>query len=166
MSADGVHSRKNVALISIGFLLLIVSNLSLIPVFLSFGITFIVCYDVKVKNGHSGSFYSGVVALSLVLMFVLEYFLVPIENIIFYILLIVLSVGWFLIFYILFNCTHFNQKERIIVWIGIILYATSFSALLGVAHNEFMLALIIGVFVLIILLTTFFVQKRRFGKYF
>ena len=71
-----------------------------------------------------------------------------------------------LIFHILLNCAHFNYKERVIVWISVILYATSFPALLGVAHNEFILILITGLVMLFVLLVTFFVQKRRFGKYF
>ena len=65
MSTDSIYSRKNAIIIFLGLFMLFISKLDLAPFFLSFGITFIVFYDFKVRNKHKGSFYSGIVALSL-----------------------------------------------------------------------------------------------------
>lgn len=155
---------KNGFLIIIGFLVLFINHPALGPIFVPFGITYVTFYNFKSKKEVSRNFYSSIMALTLVLMFILEYFLVPIQNTPFYVLLIILSVSWFLAFYSSFNYTH--EKEKIIVWTGMILFAVSFSMLFGVVSNDFMLALIMGVFVLIIFSYAFFVRNRRFGKAF
>lgn len=155
MSTDSIYSRKNAIIIFMGLFMLSISKLDLAPFFLSFGITFIVSYDFKVRNKHSGGFYSGVVLLSLVLMFVLEYFLVPIHSVLFYVLLVTLSVGWFLTFHVSFNYTSLNQKGKILTWMGIILFLVSFFCLMSFNDIVFALIMIIVLSVsLVVLLIT------------
>lgn len=112
-------------------------------------------YNFKIKKEHKGSFYSGIVVLSLVLMFVLEYFLVPIHSVLFYVLLVTLGVGWFLICHASFNYTFLNLKGKILTWMGIILFLISFFCLISFNDNVFaLIAVIVLVLSLIILLIT------------
>ena len=122
--------------------------------------------DFRSKKELNVNFCRFIVTLSLLLMFILELFLVPIQNVTFYIFLIILSVGLFLVNYFSFNPRYeLNQKEKIVNWTGLILIIVAIPFLMGLIIN-FMFTLIIGVFALIIILVAFFIRKRRFGRMF
>lgn len=166
MQTDTDYRNVTILMIVLGLMLSIRHHV-LSPLLIPFVVTYFAFYNFKVRKEHNGSFYNGIMVLSLILMFILEYFLVPVQNIIFYILLVILSLGWFLVFYFSFSYTLLNQKGKFLTWTGVILFALSFSMLLGVADNDFfVVTLVMGVSVLIIFLVAFFIRKRRFGKYF
>jgi hypothetical protein len=157
--------RNATILMIITALMLFINHPVLGLIFIPFVIVCIAFHDFKLKEEHDKSFYIAIVTLSLVLMFVLEYFLVPIQNVMFYIFLIVLSIGFFLVAYLSFTFKSLNQKEKIVGWTGVALIALSFPMLIGFIIN-FMFSLIIGVFALIIILVAFFIRKRRSGRMF
>lgn len=158
--------RNATILMIITALMLFINHPVLGPIFIPFVIVCIAFYDFKLKKEHNKSFYIAIVTLSLVLMFVLEYFLVPIQNVTFYIFLIVLSIGFFLVAYSSFTLNSLNQKEKIVGWIGAASVAITFPILMGLVYNSFLLTLVLVIFMLIIFSVISFIRKRRFGRVF
>lgn len=168
MSTDTDY-RNAIILMIIAALIISIDQPVLGIMFIPFVILTITIFynDFRSKKELNVNFCRCIVTLSLLLMFILELFLVPIQNVTFYIFLIILSVGLFLVSYFPFNPRYkLNQKEKIVNWTGSILIIVALPFLMGLIQNDFMFALIIGVFALIIILVAFFIRKRRFGKYF
>ena len=101
------------------------------PIFIPFVIFLIVMfYRFKNKNEGNEDFYRIIMMLSIILMFTLELFLVPIQNLSFYTCLILFSVGFFIDFHLSFISIP-NRKEKILTCIGLILFSMVFPILIG-----------------------------------
>lgn len=87
-------------------------------------------------------------------MFVLKYFLVPIHSVLFYVLLVTLGVGWFLICHASFNYTSINRKGKILTWMGIILFLVSFCLMSFNDAFFVVIAIFVSVTSLVVLLIT------------
>jgi hypothetical protein len=98
---------------------------------------------------------------SLALMIIVEYFLVPLQNTIFYLFLIMIALGSFLTFY--FSVTskdHLTSNNKILAWTGSILFLIGIFGLLGITLNNLTITLLMGVFVLIFVLVSFIIRRR------
>ena len=121
--------------------------------------------DIFKNKKHNKSFYSIIVGIILAIMFILEYFLVPMQNTIFYALLLIMSIGTFLGFHFAFvPKDHPTQMEKILSWTGMGLFGISLLGLLGFISNDYTLALIMGVIVLIIVGIGFLARRKGLGE--
>ncbi|MBP1946221.1 hypothetical protein [Methanobacterium petrolearium] len=129
------------------------------PIAMVFGINILIFSIFKGKKQNVT--FSIIMVATLALMLTLEYFMVPIENTAFYLFLLIMSLGYFLAFYFsLKPQNQLNKREKILCWTGSILGMISFFVLMGIIYNNFLLSLIMGVFILIMLVIARFIRRR------
>lgn len=134
------------------------------PIMIALGIILVIT-DIFKNKKHSKPFYSVIVGIILAIMFILEYFLVPMQNTIFYALLLIMSIGAFLGFHFAFvSKDHSTRMEKILSWTGMGLFGISLLGLLGFISNDYTLALIMGSIVLIIVGIGFLARKKGLGE--
>jgi len=132
------------------------------PLMMTFGIIFTTFAIFKNKK-YNRTIYSMIIIAALTLMLTLEYFIVPIQNTIFYILLLLMSIGIFLTFYFsLKPQNHLTQREKILAWTGSALFGISLLGVMGFIFNNFVLSIIIGAFALIMIIVSLLIRRRTF----
>jgi hypothetical protein len=90
------------------------------PIAMAFGII-IVTLPIFKDNKQNVTF-SIIMVATLAMMLTLEYFLVPIQNTIFYVFLLIMSLCYFLTFYYsLKPQNQLTKREKILCWTGTIL---------------------------------------------
>jgi hypothetical protein len=128
------------------------------PIMLALGITFVThVFKDKIQDTTT----SIIIVAALALMIILEYFIVPLENTAFYILLFIMSLGTFLTFYFSQKPQNLlNKQEKIISWTGAILFLISLFGLMGIIQNNFQLSLIMGAFTVIMIVLGILIRRR------
>ena len=102
-----------------------------------------------------------IMAVILALMILGEYLLIHVQNTMFYIFLLIMSIGIFMTFYFSsFSNDQFSKKPKKLSWTGSILVIISFPVLMGIILNNFMITLIIIVFTLIVVLVSLIIRRR------
>jgi FtsH-binding integral membrane protein len=130
---------------------------------IALGIIFVIT-DIFKNKKHNKSFYSITIGIILAIMFILEYFLISMQNTIFYALLFIMSIGVFLGFHFAFvSKDHPTQMEKILSWTGMGIFGISLLGLLGFISNDYTFALIMGIIVLIIVGIGFLARRSKLG---
>ena len=128
------------------------------PIFLALGMILIVYSFFKSRNR---AFYMIIMAVILALMILGEYLLIHVQNTMFYIFLLIMSIGIFMTFYFSsFSNDQISKKPKKLSWTGSILVIISFPVLMGIILNNFMITLIIIVFTLIVVLVSLIIRRR------
>lgn len=118
--------------------------------------------DISKNKKYNRTFYSIILAAALAIMLILEYLLAPTQNTIFYVLLLMMSIGTFAAIYFSLKPKHsLTKKEKIISQTGVILFAISLFSLIGIIYNNFTVTLIMEVFMLILVAFGLLIRKRR-----
>ena len=131
---------------------------SLGPIMMVLGVNIATFVIFKGKNQDITA--GGIMVLALATMLTLEYFLVPIQNTAFYILLLIISLGIFLTFYYSLKPQNLLSKRvKILSWTGSILFGFSLFILMGIIFNNFILSLIMGVATIIVLATGLLIRR-------
>lgn len=128
------------------------------PILMFLGIT---TFAFIIFRGKNQDIIMGIImAVALALMLSLEYFLIPLQNTVFYILLVIMSSGTFLTFYYSLKSQNLPSKRaKILSWTGSFLFLISFFILMGIILNNLTLSLITGVAVIIILIVAYFIRR-------
>ncbi len=134
------------------------------PIMMASGVIMFVSFDVyKNKQRINGTVCSMIIVASLALMIIGEYFFVPIQNSIFYVLLLMIAVGTFLTFYFtLISKDRLIRRAKILSWTGAILFGLGLFSIIGLIFNNFTITLILGGTVLITALIGMIVRRRMF----
>lgn len=140
------------------------SNAPISPIFIALGV--ILATANYFKSNHK-AFYIFL-ALVLVLMLVGEYFLAPVQNItLFYVLIAVITVSMCI------NARSFiipedslTKKEKVREKIGVALYAISLFSLAGIIYNNFEIVLFLSAFMLILIIISLLIRRKRSKKVF
>ena len=149
------------------FLLFILMGLSLhnalSPIVIALGIIFAPLNLYKNKQINS-TIYSMIIIGTLALMILVEYFLVPFQNIIFYMFLIMIAIGTFLTFYFsVISNKRLVSKAKILAWTGTILLTIGFFGVFGIISNNWTFTIIMIVLVMIVALVSL-ITRRRINK--
>ena len=145
------------------FLIFILLGLSLhnalSPIAISLSIIFASLSLYKNKQ-ISSIVYSMIIVGSLALMIIVEYFLVPLQNTIFYVFLIMITIGIFLsLYFSVISKERLISKNKILAWTGSILFLLGFFGIIGISLNNLTDALILGVLVLIFVLVGLVIRR-------
>lgn len=138
-----------IIMVIIGVLIILFYNSAMGPILITIGILLIL-YDIF-KNKDNKTFYSTIMVIILVLMFILEYFLVPIQNTAFYFFLLIMAIGSFISFYFTLHNNPPTIIKTILLWTGYLLFYISVFSLMGITYNDFTAAIMLGTIGLIIL---------------
>jgi hypothetical protein len=115
----------------------------------------------KNKQQISSTVYTMILLGSITLMIIVEYFLVPIQNTIFYVFLMMIALGTFFSFYFyVISKERLTSNSKILAWTGSILFLIGLFGVLGISLNNLTITLIMGVFVLILVLVSFIIRRR------
>ena len=120
------------------------------PILIIIGILLIL-YDIF-KNKDNETFYSIIMVATLILMFILEYFLVPIQNTAFYFFLLIMAIGSFISFYFQLHNNPPTIIKTILLLTGYLLFYISIFSLMGIIYKDFTAAIMLGTIGLIILI--------------
>lgn len=128
------------------------------PIMLMWGIIFVtLVFRGKIKDITA----TLIMVAALAVMVILEYFLVPMENTTFYILLLIMSLGTILTFYFSLKPQNLlSKREKFLSWTGAILFGISLFGLMGILWNNFQLSIIIGAFTVGTLLVGMLIRRR------
>lgn len=149
--------KSSIILALIGLFWTLAQN-SLGPIIMVAGITMVTFIIFKGKNHDR---LAGIIMLvALVTMLIMEYFLVPLQNTLFYISLFTISLGIFLTFYYSLKPQNIPSKQvKFLSWTGCILFMISFFILIGINFNNFSFSIIMGIGVSIILVTGLLIRR-------
>jgi hypothetical protein len=127
---------------------------------LALGIIFV----TLVFNGRMQNIIANLImVVALAVMVMLEYFMVPLENTTFYILLLIMSLGTILTFYFSLKPQNLlSKRQKILSWTGAVLCGISLFGLVGILCNNFQLSLIMGGFAVSMILVTMLIRRRIF----
>lgn len=141
-------------------LLWTLDNHSFGPIMMTFGI--IIATFAIFKDKDQNNMAVSIIAATLALMLILEYFLMPLQNTLFYVLLLIMSIGTFLVFHFSLKPQNLlTKREKIVSWTGTILFSISLFILMGIIYSNFALSLIIGTFTLIIIIISQLIRRRK-----
>ena len=144
-------------LISIGFML---SHNPIGPMMVVIGI-FLIIFNIIIEKEHNTA-STIILAASFAVMFVLEYFLVELQDITIYLLLIVWSICFFMAFYYsLKPQNQLTKRENYIIWAIIILSVACLAYIIGISYN-INLSLVTGFLVFIIAIIGILIRKKFF----
>lgn len=147
-----------IILMSIGFML---SHNPIGPTMVVLGIFSITFHIISGKEQNTAS--TIIFASSFALMFVLEYFLVELQDITIYVLLMLWSMCFFVTFYYSLKPQNSLTKgENYIIWAAIILSIACFLYIIGISYNINLL-LVTGLLVFIIAVIGI-LSRRNFFK--
>ena len=114
------------------------------------------------KKYYNKLLYTTIILLVLVIMLIGEYLLAPTQNILFYILLIIMAISLFLMVFYLIPEDRQTKRDKILSWTGLISFLLISSLLYGLIHNDFTRTLIFGVILLIIGSTILLIRINGF----
>jgi|WetSurMetagenome_2_1015567.scaffolds.fasta_scaffold178513_1 hypothetical protein len=135
------------------------NNNSYGPIMMAFGILIVTFISFKDKKQDITA--GIIIAATLAVMLTLEYFLVPIQNKTFYMLLLIMSLGIFISFYFSLKPQNLlSKREKILAWTGSLLGGISLFSLMGIIFNNFRISLIIGVFTLIMIVISRLIRRK------
>ncbi len=144
-------------LMSIGFML---SHNPIGPIAMFIGIIFITFNIIIGKEQNTAS--AIILAATIAVMFLLEYFLVELQDITIYLLLIVWSICLFTAFYYsLKPPNQLTKRENYIIWAIIILSVACLAYIIGISYN-INLSLVTGFLVFIIAIIGILIRKKFF----
>jgi len=144
-------------LMSIGFML---SHNPIGPIAMFLGIIFITFNIIIGKEQNTAS--AIILAATIAVMFLLEYFLVELQDITIYLLLIVWSICLFTAFYYsLKPQNQLTKRENYIIWAIIILSVACLAYIIGISYN-INLSLVTGFLVFIIAIIGILIRKKFF----
>ena len=144
-------------LISIGFML---SHNPIGPMMVVIGI-FLIIFNIIIEKEHNTA-STIILAASFAVMFVLEYFLVELQDITIYLLLIVWSICFFMAFYYsLKPQNQLTKRENYIIWVITILSVACLVYIVGISYN-INLSLVTGFLVFIIVIIGILIRKKFF----
>jgi len=144
-------------LMSIGFML---SHNPIGPIAMFIGIIFITFNIIIGKEQNTAS--AIILAATIAVMFLLEYFLVELQDITIYLLLIVWSICLFTAFYYsLKPQNQLTKRENYIIWAIIILSVACLAYIIGISYN-INLSLVTGFLVFIIAIIGILIRKKFF----
>jgi hypothetical protein len=142
-------------LISIGFML---SHNPIGPMMVVIGI-FLIIFNIIIEKEHNTA-STIILAASFAVMFVLEYFLVELQDITIYLLLIVWSICFFMAFYYsLKPQNQLTKRENYIIWVITILSVACLVYIVGISYN-INLSLVTGFLVFIIVIIGILIRKK------
>jgi hypothetical protein len=128
------------------------------PIMMFVGITLFTFIRFRGKNQDTTAII--VLAGASALMLILEYFIVPPQNTVFYILLVIMSLGTFSTFYYSLKPQNLLSKRvKILSWTGSILFAICLFILTGIILDNLTLSLISGVAVSIIVVAAYLIRR-------
>jgi len=131
------------------------------PIMMAFGVIFASFYIIRNKGQHNIVLFSGITVVTLLIMFILEYFVLNVQNTLFYELLLIMSLGLILSSIFSFKSQAIlTQGEKILAWTGNILFLLSFFGLMGIIFNDFRGSLILSVLILIFLMFSLLLRRR------
>lgn len=118
-----------------------------------------------IKNSYNKLVYVTAVLITLMVLIGGEYLLAPMQNIIFYILTILLAFSLFLVahFYLIPEDSR-TKRDEILMGIGLISFLLVLSLMYGLIHNDFTRTLILGVFLLIIIFIILVIRIKGFNN--
>jgi len=129
------------------------------PIMMATGLILVSFFILKDK-GHRVLF-SIITVATLLIMFILEYFVLKVQNTQFYQLLFILSLGFIFTFIpSLKSQNSLTHEEKILGWSGTILFSIGFFGIMGIIFNDFSGSLILGVLLLIFIMFTLFLRRR------
>ena len=133
---------------------------ALSPISIALGIIFVSLNLYKNKQINS-TVYTMIIVGSLILMVIVEYFLVPLQNTTFYLFLIMIAIGLFLTFYFpIISNKHFTSKTKILAWTGSILFGIGLFGVFSITLNNLIITIIMIVLVLIVALIGLIIRRR------
>lgn len=132
------------------------------PLMMTFGIIFATFAIFKNKQRNK-IVYSMIIVAALALMLILESFIVPIQNTIFYLLLLIMSICTFLTFYFSLKPQNLlTHKEKVLSWTGSALFGISLFGVMGFIFNNFTISIIVGAFALIMIIVSLLIRRKAF----
>lgn len=153
---------SSLVLILLGLMETLGSHPAIGPIMIASGIIVFVTFNLyKTKKQIDRTVYSFIIIATLVGMLIGEYFIVPVQNTIFYALLSLSTMGIFLTFYFsLISKDRLTKRAKILSWTGSILFLISFMGILGLIQNDFRLSLSLGIIILIVILVSLIIRRR------
>ncbi len=132
------------------------------PLMMTFGIIFATFAIFKNKQ-RNRIVYSMIIVAALALMLILESFIVPIQNTIFYLLLLIMSICTFLTFYFSLKPQNLlTHKEKLLSWTGSALFGISLFGVMGFIFNNFTISIIVGAFAVIMIIVSLLIRRKAF----
>ncbi len=154
------------ALIILTGLFSIFSQIFISPIFMVMGLTLIIT-DVFRNNNYNKAVYNIIIVILIVLMVIGEHFIMPMANIWFYICILMVSIGIFSMGY--FSLTlqeRSTKREKAFSWIWAIIFSIGFFGLLSFIFTDFRILIPAIIIVLITVIISLLIRKKRFGKVF
>lgn len=107
-----------------------------------------------------------IVAVAIAVMLFWEYIFAPAQNrLIFFILAAILAIAFFGISYSMLNPEKSRTgKEKILSRITLILFILAFNGLMAIVYNDFIMALALGAFLVIIFVISKLIHRRKVMK--
>ncbi|MGF7118251.1 Kef-type K+ transport system membrane component KefB [Methanobacterium oryzae] len=141
----------------------ILSNPSYLgPIYIGLGLIITISSLFKIKNYYNKTLNSIIILLALAILLIGEYYLVPIQNTIVYVFLLIMSFSLFMTFYFELKPQNLiTKKEKILSRTGICLFAISLFSIMGYIIHNFKFAFITGAFLLILLVIIRLIRRRR-----
>jgi len=167
--------NNNIPSLLSAFILVMLGSLSILtnnqlfsgPIFLTLGIIFAISIIFKSKEYYNKIISTPIVAVMLIIMLIGEFILVPTENEVFYILILIMAATIFISAYFFFSPEDsLTKRDKMTMWAGLVIYMIILFLLYGVVYNNFRLTLITGIVVSIAVLFGLILRKWKFGKVF
>ncbi len=138
-------------------------NSILSPVFLVLGVLFVLTDTCKSKEYCNKNLYMAIVVASIAVMLFWEYIFAPAQNrLIFYLIAAILAITFFVMSYSMLTPEKSRTgKEKKLSWIITFLFGFSLFGLMAIVYNDFVTALALGVFVVIMFVISRLIHRRR-----
>lgn len=149
---------STIFMILLGLFSAVLAQNSMGPLIMFVGI---IMFTFIMFRGKNQNITVGIIlAVASALMFTLEYFILPLQNTVFYILLLTMSSGIILTcYYSLKPQNPPNNQVKVLSWTGSFVFAVSLFILMGIIFNNLTLSLIMGVATIIMLVTSWLIRR-------
>lgn len=142
-------------------LLLTMGNAYYGPIMMATGVIFASLFILRNNKQHNVVLFSVITVITLFIMFSLEYFVLHVQNTLFYELLLIMSVGFILTFIFSFKPQDIlTQGEKILAGTGTILFSVGLFGLMGFIWNDFRGSLFLGVSLLIFVMFIWLLRRK------
>lgn len=130
------------------------------PIMLASGIILVSFFLLK-NNERNKVVFSIITIATLLIMFILEYFVLQVQNTLFYLLLLMLSLGFIFTFVPSLKPQNIlSHGEKILAWTGTIFFSIGLFGLMGIVTNDFRASLILGVLLLIFIIFILLIRRK------
>lgn len=131
------------------------------PIIMATGIILASFFILRNNKQHNIVLFSVITVITLFIMFSLEYFILHVQNTLFYVLLLLLSLGFIFTFIFSFKPQNIlTQGEKILAWTGAIMFSIGFFGLMGIIWNDFTGSLVLGVLLLIFIMFSWLIRRK------